>query len=116
MRSRMRQFWRWTNSPDCAFVWCAENATCYQSRSTGRYLVVTVAPGNSPPQLWVADTDEIARQAYRQGYTPGSAPGRYLVLAPDRIREVRALRANPEEGGKCDNPSSDGHARAGGAK
>lgn len=112
-QKKMKKFWEWAASVDAIYVvgefkgYGREDgyeAICYRSRSTGRYLIVTGTP-RCWNHVWVANTEDDARQAYRQGYTPGNAPGRYhLVLAPERLREVRALRVNPEEGGKCDDP------------
>lgn len=60
-------------------------------RPKERYLVHVWQIGSGYEAWYVSDTLEGALAVGAQGYTPGSAPGRYAYVSrPERLREIRA--------------------------
>ena len=97
----------WVQSDDCLRIECYANgrdrgdgydAIIYRSISTGRHLCESWEVGSAAPSDWyVAPTLEDARAAVGpNGYTPGSAPGRYRwVRRPNRLKESRIAAEEP---------------------
>lgn len=101
----------WADSDDAEHVECSANGVgrgdgydvdVFRSRSTRRYLVRVWHVRSRRASWFVAETLAGARTVGRAGWTPGTAPGLYIYsVAPDRLREVRALHAQRRDAARA---------------
>lgn len=70
-----------------------------------RYLASVYDVWHGGVSWYVADGLDAAREVGAEGYTPGSAPGRYRrVLDVSRLREIRDAKARLEASKKAGLP------------
>jgi len=100
----MEEVLRWVESDDAVEVYYGANGfgrcdgyDCgiYQSKATGRYIVIVGTPQKGAIGCYIAQTLKEAEACLAAGYTPGTAPGRYQVVSDGRrLKEVQQqLRA-----------------------